>query len=70
MNLVNYEETGMTAAFRAVRGAAELAGVEIASTEIVGLVPSAALDRESEYFALLENFSENKILEERMKICE
>ena len=70
MNLVNYEETGMTAAFRAVRGAAELAGVEIASTEIVGLVPSAALDREAEYFALLENFSENKILEERMKICE
>ena len=69
MNLVNYEETGMTRAFLAVRSAAERMGVEIASTEIVGLVPEAALDREAAYFALLENFSEKKILEQRMKIC-
>jgi glutamate formiminotransferase len=69
MNLVNYEETGMTKAFLAVRAAADRAGVEIAGTEIVGLVPEAALDRDAEYFALLENFSENKILEERLKIC-
>jgi glutamate formiminotransferase len=70
MNLVNYEETGMTQAFLAVRAAAESAGVEVASTEIVGLIPNAALDREAEYFALLENFSEDKILETRMRICE
>lgn len=70
MNLVNYEETGMTKAFLAVRAAAERAGVDIASTELVGLVPEAALDRDAEYFALLENFSEDKILEQRLKICE
>jgi len=70
MNLVNYEETGMTKAFLAVRAAADRVGVEIASTEIVGLVPEAALDRDAEYFALLEKFSEDKILEERLKICD
>jgi glutamate formiminotransferase len=70
MNLVNYEETGMTKAFLAVRVAAERAGVQIASTEIVGLVPEAALDRNAEYFSLLENFSEEKILEQRLRICE
>lgn len=70
MNLVNYEETGMTKAFLAVRAAAERVGVEIASTEIVGLVPEAALDRNAEYFGLLENFSEEKILEQRLRICE
>lgn len=69
MNLVNYEETGMTQAFLAVRAAAERAAVEIASTEIVGLVPEAALDRNAEYFSLLENFSEEKVLEQRLRIC-
>ncbi len=39
MNLVNYEVTGMTAAYEAVRREADRLGVEIESTEIVGLVP-------------------------------
>lgn len=70
MNLVNYESTGMTAAYNAVRQEAKRLGVEIASTEIVGLLPEAALDRSSEYFQKLENFSEDKIFESRLKICE
>src|SRR5918992_1283028 len=45
MNLVNYEVTGMTAAYDAVRREADLLGVEIESAEIVGLVPRDALDR-------------------------
>ncbi len=69
MNLVNYEQTGMTAAYQAVRREADRLGVEIAATEIVGLIPSAALDRDAEYFAKLENFSEDKLLENRLKIC-
>jgi len=44
MNLVNYEVTGMMAAYDAVRREAELLGVEIEDTEIVGLVPQAALN--------------------------
>jgi len=69
MNLVNYEATGMVAAYEAVRAEAERIGVEIFSTEIVGLVPENALDRNAEYFKKLENLSEDKILENRLRLC-
>jgi glutamate formiminotransferase len=69
MNLVNYGETGMHQAYDAVRREAERLGVDIASTEIVGLVPENALDKDAEYFQKLENFREDKILESRMRAC-
>jgi glutamate formiminotransferase len=68
MNLINFEVTGMAQAFLAVRREAMLHGVEIAGTEIVGLVPEAALDKNAEYFPLLENFSEGTVLEDRIKL--
>jgi glutamate formiminotransferase len=67
MNLVNYEVTGMAEAYEVVRREAERLGVEIASTEIVGLVPEAALDRTAEYFSRLENFAEDAVIEQRIK---
>lgn len=70
MNIVNYEVTGITQAYEAVRREVESASVEIVSTEIVGLVPEKALDRSAEYFQKLENFSEDKILEHRLRICQ
>lgn len=70
MNLINYEVTGMTEAFLAVRREAVLHNVEIAGTEIVGLVPEAALDKNAEYFPLLENFTEGTVLENRIKARE
>ena len=69
MNLVNYEVTGMTVAYEAVRREGERLGVEIESAEIVGLVPRNALDRNAEYFRKLENFSEAKILEHQLDQC-
>lgn len=69
MNLVNYEVTGMGAAYDAVAREARTLGVEIDSTEIVGLVPRAALDRSAAYFSKLENFSDGKILEIRVANC-
>lgn len=69
MNLVNYEVTGMTAAYDAVQREAERLHTEIESAEIVGLVPENALDREAAYFGKLENFSEQKILEIRIAEC-
>jgi glutamate formiminotransferase len=70
MNLVNYEATGMIQAYEAVKSEATRLGVEIFSTEIVGLVPEKALDREAEYFKKLENLTEDKILENRLRACE
>ena len=69
MNLVNYEVTGMESAYAAVRSEAEKLGVEVASTEIVGLVPEPALDKKADYFLQLENFGEEKILEARIEAC-
>src|SRR5215213_1407427 len=64
MNLVNYEVTGMTAAYEAIEREIDRLGVEIDSTEIVGLVPRAAMDRNTPYF------SESKVLEHQIsKIC-
>jgi len=70
MTLVNYGETGMRQAFEAVRREADKLGVEVANTEIVGLVPENALDKDAEYFQKLENFTEDKVLESRMRACE
>lgn len=71
MNLVNYEVTGMTEAYEAIQREAARLGVEIDSAEIVGLVPEAALDRQSSYFSKLVNFSESKILEYQIaQLCE
>jgi glutamate formiminotransferase len=69
MNLVSHEVTGMSQAYAAIRREAEKIGVEIASAEIVGLVPRDALDRSAEYFSKLENFSEAKILENQIEKC-
>jgi glutamate formiminotransferase len=69
MNLVNYEVTGMTAAYEAVRREADRLNVGIESVEIVGLVPRNALDRDAAYFSKLEDFSEAKILENQIEQC-
>ncbi len=61
--------TGMTQAYKAVRDEANRLGVEVVGTEIVGLVPEKALDRNAEYFQKLENLTEDKILENRIKAC-
>jgi glutamate formiminotransferase/glutamate formiminotransferase/formiminotetrahydrofolate cyclodeaminase len=63
MNLIDYQQTAISRAFEAVLQAARAEGVEIAGTEIVGLVPRAALDRDAAYFPLLEDFRETLILE-------
>lgn len=69
MNLVNYEVTGMEAAYDAIVREAQRLGVEIDSAEIVGLVPQAALNREAGYFSKLDKFSEDKVLENQIAKC-
>ena len=66
MNLVNYEVTGMSDAYEAVRREADKLGVDIEEVEIVGLVPRNAIDSKAEYFKKLSNFSEAKILEHQI----
>jgi glutamate formiminotransferase len=44
MNLIDFERTPLDAALNAVREQASLRGVEVAGTEIVGLVPRKAIE--------------------------
>ena len=67
MNLTRFEVTGLLDAFNAVRVEALNLGVEIAGSEIVGLVPQAALPKDAESVLMLENFSPDVILENRMR---
>src|ERR1044071_954724 len=67
MNLVDYEKTQLHHAFEAVRREAERYGVNVAGSEIVGLVPQAALDRSAEYFLKIENFAPGLVLENRIE---
>jgi glutamate formiminotransferase/formiminotetrahydrofolate cyclodeaminase len=66
MNLVRFERTQLHHAFEAVRREAKRWGVSVAGSEIVGLIPQAALDRAAEYALRIENFSSDVILENRI----
>jgi glutamate formiminotransferase len=70
MNLIDYEHTGISRAFDAVRDAASRRQVEIHSAEIVGLVPRAALDRGASYFPYLANFRETLVIERLLEQIE
>jgi glutamate formiminotransferase len=61
MNLVNYEVTGMTAVYNAIRRESDLLGIEIDSTEIVGLVPQNAVDPNA-------GIPQSKILEQQISV--
>jgi glutamate formiminotransferase len=70
MNLTDYEQTSLTRAFAAVQDEALHQGVKVLGTEIVGLLPRAALDRNAAYFPLLENFRESLVLENLLESVE
>ena len=67
LNLVRYEATPLHRVFEMVRREAERFGVAIAGSEIIGLLPRAALEASAEYYLQIENFSRESILEERLQ---
>jgi glutamate formiminotransferase / formiminotetrahydrofolate cyclodeaminase len=66
MNLIDYERTQLHHAFEAVRREAKRYGVSVVGSEIVGLIPQAALDRAAEYHLQIENFAPGLVLENRI----
>ncbi|MDT7689549.1 MAG: glutamate formiminotransferase / formiminotetrahydrofolate cyclodeaminase [Acidobacteriota bacterium] len=66
MNLTSYEQTNLHQAFEVVRREAESLGVEVIASEIVGLVPQAALNAAARYFLKIENYSPELVLENRI----
>ena len=67
MNLTNYEKTPIFRVFEAVKREAERYGVTILESEIVGLVPAAALVGTAEHVLQLSSFTPNQILENRLR---
>jgi glutamate formiminotransferase len=67
MNLTNYEKTPIFRVFELVKREAERYGVSVLESEIVGLVPAAALQQSVEWYLQLEGFSANQVLENKLR---
>jgi glutamate formiminotransferase len=70
MNLTNFEKTPMYRVFDVVKREAARYGVNVLESEIVGLVPAAALVATAEHFLQLEGFRHDQVLETRLRKLE
>jgi len=69
MNLVDYERTPPHVAFQAIEREARARGIEVAGSELIGLIPRRALDwaAEAQVDLRWENLTDDAILENRLK---
>lgn len=67
MNLTDYVITPIHVAFEAVRTRAAEQGVAIAGSEVIGLVPQAALIQAAAHGLALEQFDSTQVLETRLE---
>jgi len=67
MNLTNYEKTPIARVFETVKREAARHGVTILESEIVGLVPSAALTAAAEFYLQIDGFKADQVLENKLR---
>ena len=67
INLTNFEKTPIFRVFEMVQREAARYGVSILESEIVGLVPAAALVSAAEFYLQLERFTNAQILENKLR---
>jgi len=67
MNLTDYSITPLHVAFEAVRARAAEQGVAVAGSEVIGLVPQAALVQAAAHSLALEQFDSAQVLEMRLE---
>ena len=70
MNLTDFEETPLHVVFDAVAREAAAHGVAIAGSEIIGLIPSKALEDAAAHYLRCENFESGLVLENRLRALE
>jgi glutamate formiminotransferase len=68
MNLTNYTITSMRTVFDAVESEAASRGIDILESELIGLVPAAALADTSAEYLRLADFRPDMVLEERLRL--
>jgi len=66
MNLTNYERTPIFRVFETIKREAARYGVSVLESEIIGLVPAAALLSSAEYFLQIGGFRPEQVLETRL----
>jgi glutamate formiminotransferase / formiminotetrahydrofolate cyclodeaminase len=66
MNLTDYLVTPILTAFQTVKAEAAKRGIEVAGSELVGLVPQAALDQAAAASLQLDRFDSSQVLETRI----
>ncbi|MBI4891390.1 MAG: glutamate formimidoyltransferase [Acidobacteria bacterium] len=66
MNLTDFETTPVHQVFEAVRIQAAEAGVSVAGSEIIGLIPKKALEMTADFYLQVENFQPSMVLENKL----
>ncbi len=66
MNMVDYTKTPLYRVFDTIEREANRYGVNVIGSEIIGLVPMAALIDCADYYLKIEDFSHSQILEKRI----
>jgi glutamate formiminotransferase len=66
MNLTNYQKSAIHTVFEMVREAAETHGALITESEVVGMLPAAALIDAAKHYLRLHNFGIDQVLEMRL----
>ena len=67
MNLTNYEKTPVFRVFELVKREAARYGVAVLESEIVGLIPAAALTASVAWYLQLDTFHDDQILENKLR---
>jgi glutamate formiminotransferase len=67
MNLTDYTRTPIPRVMEMIRSEAARYGVAVVSSELVGLIPQAALIEAARWYLQLDDFSSDQILEERLR---
>ena len=63
MNLTNYRQASILRALEAIRVELSGSGIEIAETELVGLLPLEALEEVVRFYLKLPGFDSTQIIE-------
>lgn len=68
MNLTDFEVTPMRVVFDEIHREAEACGTRVAASELIGLIPQAALESASAAYLQIEGFEPGMILENRLAL--
>jgi glutamate formiminotransferase / formiminotetrahydrofolate cyclodeaminase len=63
MNLTNYKKSAVHTVFESIKREAHRYGVNVLESEVIGLIPQAALNKAAEYYLQIDGLKNRQILE-------